>query len=212
MKWHLILHLTQEVEDQRLEADRMLRALKDNDPPLKGIAEESDSMKGLLEDLPQFESEPIVDEYQLREIFEAWFALFGGYLEGNEILVTVNRYVMDYVNALWKGAGIRLKLPDLSHYDLEQIAELKSKYLSDGKTRELRNLILRLGKEPTGDLSELEALSRAVEASSTWDLSGGTLNIMVKYLATPLDDKHAEADSVLKHLSNKTIALVQESN
>ena len=40
LKWHLILHLAQDVEDQKREADKALKALKEKDVPLKGIVEE----------------------------------------------------------------------------------------------------------------------------------------------------------------------------
>ena len=77
LKWHLILHLAREVEDQRREAERMLGILKEKASPLKDIIEEDDDLISLFEDLPPFGSELPGGGYQLGEIFEAWFALFG---------------------------------------------------------------------------------------------------------------------------------------
>ena len=97
LKWHLILHLAQDVEDQRLEADKALKALKEKDVPLKGIVEESEDMESLLGDLSPFESEPMGNEHRLRQILEAWGALFGGYLKENDLLVTSSRQFMGAV-------------------------------------------------------------------------------------------------------------------
>lgn len=157
LRWHLILHLAQEIEDQRLEADRMLNALKEKNSPLKGTIEEgADDIWGLLEDLPPFESEPIMNEYNLRLILEAWFVLFEGCLKGNDFLVTFNKHVMAHVSELWEDFGIEKKF----------------------------------------------------EAS----LSGKTLHIIAKYLSPLSNNDLPEKDKVLKHLSNKTIILIEEAS
>jgi len=221
-KWHLVLHLAQDMEDQRLEAGRMLKALKEKDVPLRGIVEESEDVRSLLEDLPPFESEPIVDEKHLRQIFEAWFALFGGYLKGNELLATSNRHVMEYVSDLWKesriedqaevGQFIRFKFPDLSHYPLKDLAETKRTDFNDDKIRELKNLILDFGKSAIKNLSKLQKLSKEVEKSCPRGLSEGTLEIMVKHLPPIADKDHLKTDSILKDFMNKTIVLVENAS
>jgi hypothetical protein len=218
-RWHLILHLAQEVEDQRMEADRMLKVLKQKDPPLKGIVEESDHVKGPLEDLPEFESEPVVDEDQLRQIFEAWFGLFGGYLGANELLITCDPRVMDYASELWKDLGdgdnmthdssVRFKFPDLSQHTLENLITIRRKYFNDGIMRELKNLILEVGERPEQNLSKLKKLSHEVESFCPWELGEGTLKIWVQHLAPLADDEHIKGHGVLKHLSRRTIILVE---
>ncbi len=218
-RWHLILHLAQEVVDQRMEADRMLEVLKQKDPPLKGIVEESDHVKSPLEDLPQFGSEPMVDEYQLRQIIEAWFGLFGGYLGGNDLLITCNPRVMDYISELSKesrdedniayDSPIGFKFPDLSQHTLEKLATIRKKYFNEGRIRELKNLILDVGGDPDQNLFTLEKLSHEIESFFPWELGGGTLKIWVQYLARLADDEHIKRDGVLKQLSSRTIILVE---
>lgn len=222
LKWHLILHLAQEVEEERREADSLLTTLKDKEVPLKGIIEESDEVKSVLEDLPPFESEPVGDEYHLRQIFKAWFALFGGYLRGNEFLVTSNRHVMDYVTGLRKESqieeevgstpGIRFKFPDLSHRTLKELDEIKRTRLDDKKIIDLKNLMLDFGKNEGDNLSTLEELSKEVEPSFPWELAEGTLDITIKHLTPIAESDHLKTDSLLKHLSNKRIVLVEQSN
>jgi hypothetical protein len=112
IRWHLILHLAQEIEDHRREADRMLNALKEKKSPLEGIIEEGadNNINALFEDLPQFESEPIMDENNLSQVLEAWFALFGGHLKGDDFLVTFNQHVMEHVSEFWKDFGVEKKV------------------------------------------------------------------------------------------------------
>lgn len=220
LKWHLILHLAQDVEDQRMEADKALKILKEKDVPLKGIVEEPGEMETLLEDLPPFGSEPIGDEYRFRQILEAWFALFGACLGEKSILATASRHVMAYVTDLWKEqqvedqreglAAIRFNFPDLSQYTLEDLVEIKKKRLNDDQFRELKGLILKFGENVTSNLPGLEALSKEVEASCPWDLSDGVLNIEVRTFAPFPQGDETKMDRVLRGLTNKTLVLVEE--
>ncbi|MGD8228578.1 MAG: hypothetical protein PVI20_12425 [Desulfobacteraceae bacterium] len=219
LKWHLILHLAQDVEDQKLEADEALKTLKEKDVPLKGIVEESEDMESLLGDLSPFESEPIGNEYRLRQILEAWVALFGGYLKENDFLVTPSRQVMGYVTDLWKefqnedqGEGlpsIRFRFPDLSKHSLEDLTEIKETRLNDEKIGKLKTHLIAPEKKWANNLSKLEVLARELEASCPWEISENVLNILVTYLpAIPQTDQD-KMDRVLKHLSHKTIILVE---
>jgi hypothetical protein len=219
LKWHLILHLAQDVEDQKLEADKALRALKEKDVPLKGTVEESGEMGHLLGDLAPFESEPIGDEHRLRQILEAWLALFGGYLNENALLVTCSRHVMDYVTDLWKESqnedqgedlpSIRFKFPDLSKRSVGDHTEIKKTFLNDEKIRELMALIRDLGKNWANNISRLEVLAEEVEASYPWEFSKGVLNIMVNYFAPLPQGGQTNMNRVLKQISNRTIILVE---
>ncbi len=219
LKWHLVLHLAQDVEDQKLEADMALKALKEKDDPLKGIVEESDDMESLLGELSPFESEPKGDEYRLRQILEAWLGLFGGYLKENDLLVTFSRQVMSYVTDLWEEsqnedergglAFVRFRYPDLSHCTVKELDAVEKTPLNDDKIRELKGLILRLGKNVPCHLPRLEALAKELEAYRPWELSGGWLEITVRYLAPVAEGDQPKIARVLTGLANKTLVLVE---
>ena len=222
LKWHLILHLAQDVEDQKLEADKALKALKEKDVPLKGIVEESVEMNNLWEDLPSFKSEPIWGESRLRQILKAWLALFEGYLNENHLLVTSSRHVMAYVTDLWKetqiedqGEGLTsicFKFPDLSHRSLRDLAEIKKTRLNDGKIRKLKASILDLNKNAHTHLPGLEALAKEVEASCPWEISQGVLNMRVTCLAPITASDQGLMDPILKGLKNRTLVLVEDKS
>ena len=78
----------------------MLRALKDKESPIKGLLGEEEA-KNPLTDLPQFESDSQKTFYPMEPVIEAWLGLFGGYLKGDELLLTFSRPVMDYVSETW---------------------------------------------------------------------------------------------------------------
>jgi hypothetical protein len=214
LKWHLILHLAQDVEDQKLEANEALNALKEKDVPLKGIVEKTEDMESLLGDLSPFESEPMGDEYRLRQILEAWVALFGGYLKEHDLLVTSSRQVMGYVTELWEGfqnedqgeglASIRFRFPDLSR-SWEDLTETKETLLNDEKIRELKAHLL----DPARNVSKLEVLARELEASCPWESSEGLLNIIASYLPSFPKTEQIKMERVLEPLSRKTIILVE---
>jgi hypothetical protein len=222
LKWHLILHLAQDVEDQKLEADKALKRLKEKDVPLKGIVEDSEGMESFLGDLSPFESEPMGGEYRLRQVLEAWIALFGGYLKENDLFVTSSRQVMGYVTELWKEsqnenqgeglASVQFRFPDLSQRSSRDLAETKETRLNDEKIRELKVLIQHLGKNGANQVSRLEALARDIESSCPWESSEGLLNIIATYLPSIAESDQVPMGKIIKALGNKTLVLVEDSN
>jgi len=220
--WHLVLHLAGEIEDQYQEADRMLKLLKEKRSPLRGIVEEEEDVRSLFEDLPRFEPETVTGEYRLELVFEAWFALFGGYLKGHELLLTLSPRVMDHVSELWEEAGIEtggqqeemvsFKCPDLSEHPLDGLIEIKRKSFKQDKIKELRRLILNFWENPTGNFVTLERLSKEIEVSRPWEFSAGALNITAKFLIAPSNNDPLQTNRVLRDLSGKTIILVEHES
>ena len=100
LRSHLILHLARDMEEDHREADRMLLALKAKESPIKGLLGEVEA-KNPLTDLSQFASDPQKMFFPTELVIEAWLALFGGYLNGEELLLTFSRSVMDYASEAW---------------------------------------------------------------------------------------------------------------
>jgi len=74
LKWHLFLHLAHEIEEERREAEELLRTLKEKASPLKGLIEEEEP-PGPLSDLPQLEGSLVLSETGMNQVLEAWFSL-----------------------------------------------------------------------------------------------------------------------------------------
>lgn len=96
-KWHLILHLAREFDENRLEVENLIKNLKSRKSPLEGALEEPPQQR-LLDDTPLMEARLKVDKYDLRQVFEAWFGLFGGYLPDGGALITFDPQVRIYAS------------------------------------------------------------------------------------------------------------------
>lgn len=220
LRWHLILHLAQDMEDQGREADRMLTSLKEKGILFKGIIEESDDVQNLVEDLPSFESDFYMPEQHLRHIFEAWFALFGIYLKENDLLLTLNRHFMEYADELWRQPGnenpvdgissLQFKFPDFSHLPFEDLYEIKKTSTGDDRVGKLKDLLLNFGDDPIHNLPKLEKLTANLEKSFPFEKTKNTLKITVKYLPPFPDAGHHESDSPTAYLENRMLILVED--
>ena len=220
LRWHLVLHLAREIEEQQIKADRILDNLREKNSPLAESVEGGDEIKNLFEDIPQMKSETVFNNNNIRNILDAWFTLFSVYLKGDEILVTHNRHIMDYITELGEEIRcedgniydpiIRFKFPDLSHYDMEDLARIKSKYFKNDKVRELRCLLKDFPETPSDRYSSLLRLSEEVETCFPWELSGRALNIMLKYFPQSSYSNDLQANQVLNHIAGKVIIFMED--
>ncbi len=111
-KWHLVLYLAREFEKNRSEAENMLYKLQNQESPLKG-ALENDPAQKLLEDSPLMEAKIRVDQYQLRQVFEAWFGLFGEQLSDHDSLITLDPHVISHASEILE-SGKGINQPELN--------------------------------------------------------------------------------------------------
>lgn len=220
LRWHITLHLAREIEDKLLEVYHLLKSLKDRDPLLKGSVEGAENVKGLLEDLTQFGSESLLDEYNFKQIIEAWFGLFGGYLKEKEMLITFNPYVMEHVSGNWDSfhiedesshsLTIRLKIPDLPLQGSEKGTEIERDHLISDKIRELRDLIFGLSNDPVNNSAALDKLSKEFEEPLSSENSGEKVGMTVRYIRPPLEDERQKLDMLIKNFYGRTIILIED--
>ena len=218
-RWHILLHLAREIDEQHMEADKMLRSLKDKEPIFEGSIERTDNVNDLLRDLPQFETKSFFNESNLKQIFEAWFGLFGGYLKDSDLLITYNRLVIDYISERWDDLSndgdptirstIKLKIPYLSHYAPARQHEIRREYHIDERFGKMKDLIYELEESPSSKSAELEKLFKEFEDSFPWELSDSSLSVSLKYLDPVSDIEFPQTEEILKPLFHKTIILVE---
>ncbi len=222
IKWHLILHLAREIEEQHITVDGILMTLKKKDSLLKGSIENPDETKSLLEDLRPFEDEPLPDDRGLERIYGAWIGLFGEYLRSDEPLITINRRIMSDISERWDRFFIKddsgydrsvdLTLPELSHLSSARQAKIRSEYPVDKVFTEIMTLISGLPKNPARNLKELEKVSDDFNNSFPWELSEEAFGISLKHLNPPPDNGLAQRGNVLMKLSNKTLIYMETRN
>ena len=102
LKWHLILHLAREFEENQLEAESTLSRVKQQKPPLQEALGEGTPLKGLFEDLAESETSPLADEQHIKQVFEAWLGLFGEHISSHQLLVTLDPHVMNYITEVFE--------------------------------------------------------------------------------------------------------------
>lgn len=100
-KWHLLLHLAREFEQSSVETEKMLNELMHKKSPLEGALEETPTQR-IFEDTPLMETQLHVGGYHLKQVFEAWFGLFGEVISDNVSLVTFDPLVIDYAAELFE--------------------------------------------------------------------------------------------------------------
>jgi len=215
-KWHLILHLAREVQEQREDADRLLRLLKKKDSPLKGIVE-GEAPENLFHDLPQFGAEPMVQDSDLEQIYEAWFSLFGCYLKDHELLVTTSPQVVKHVWELWQEYGwegkdsaqltVTINVPDLSLYELKDIAGIKEEMFGAEKLLELRKSIREISRAPRQSFLLLRELSE--KKLFPKEKMEHSLKLTIKYMQSKSSPRPSPKNKLLSYFSGKTIALVE---
>jgi hypothetical protein len=219
LKWHLILHLARDMEEERQEADRMLRGLKERKSPIEDLLGE-EGVKNPLTDLSRFESDPGAVSYPLEQVFEAWFGLFGAYLKEGDPLLTISREVMDYASESWdtsvrESGGehaplIRFEYPDLSdENDWAGLVGFDEKASRDDKVGELRALLRGLGKGHESDLSRLKEHSNEVDAIFQKELMEKPLDVTMKYFSPFSNQTVLEDNRTLKNFSGKVLILVE---
>ena len=96
IKWHLILHLERELEENQTAADEMLLRVKAERSPLAEAIGEETSPNGLFDDLPLSDSHPSIEERHLRQVLSAWFGLFGRSVPKDSILLTMTPSVLSF--------------------------------------------------------------------------------------------------------------------
>lgn len=95
LQYHMVLYLAREFEETRLEAEKLLNDLTHRKSPLEGALEEVPSVS-FFEDTPLMETKLRVKASHLRQVYEAWFGLFGSSLSRDATFMTLDSQVLNY--------------------------------------------------------------------------------------------------------------------
>ncbi|MDB9823063.1 hypothetical protein OAC89_05105 [Deltaproteobacteria bacterium] len=220
IRWHLLLHLAGEIEEQRLAADNMLKALKKKKSPLDGSIEKAIDIKSLLKDLPELGPSSVMNDLPLGQIFEAWFNLFGEFLKEKDLLITYNRQITDYISERWDALSISdnstnsptvgFSVPDLSHHAPGRQKQIQKEYNIDERLEEIKDLIMSMGKRPTHNITEINIISENLDKYFPWELSDGTMRYSLRHLYPISHKSLPESDKIIGRFFNHTIILAEE--
>lgn len=107
LKWHLVLHLARNLEEERVSAQTLLQKAARTKSPLTGAMEKDEEIPDMFEDLPLSATYPYVTDRHLGLIFEAWFGLFGNLIESDSELLTLDRQVFSYALDLFDSCDVQ---------------------------------------------------------------------------------------------------------
>lgn len=218
LKWHLILHLAREMEAQQQEADSLLRNLKDKKSPLQG-ALEKDDVESVFADLPHFQADPMLGESHWAQIVDAWVGLFGGDLAENEVLVTFDRRVFEYVleridPSSFAGMGhpdppLIFEMPDFSAHTLEELNGIAVDGMGPGTQEAIAKLFGGMGEMREEAVSERETLVREIQSSFSRNSSQKAVRITATPISPPVEGTSDQAYGVFLRLVGKSIVLFE---
>jgi hypothetical protein len=220
LRWHLVLHLAQEMEDQQLAAERALKDLNGGRALFEGIIEETADVAGLLEDLPQFQADFMLSRDQWKWIFEAWFGLFGGYLKGEECLVTFHEPVMNVISEWYeefRGAGagpsarsLRFSLPDRAEDARRDLARTKGGYFQDETLPQLKSQIMNFLQNPARNFAETGQWINETANLFPEESSPGCLHFTMRYFPDLSGAERPGREPWLKIFFNRVMILVED--
>lgn len=142
-------------------------------------------------------------------ILNAWFSLFGGYLDKNAVLITCSRHVMDYVSSRWNDEftngnevspqSVSFQLPAGPSSDLH----LDNKIEADMQVNvmKMRELISGLGEDPARTINGLKTLAGELGEPEKTSVEASAISL--KYF--PTREIITESDSILNHIMGKMI-------
>lgn len=216
LKWHLTLLLARKIEEQRIVADNALKKIKQKKSILEGSIEKVDEHTSLLGDLSPFDSDIIIGESNISRILEAWLSLFGNSISRNEILITLDYRVFDFISGLWDSNGIDLLWPEmkfiLSFEYLHHLERKTGKESDDSaylQSTKLRNLILKLQEDVPAGLDGLKKHAEKFGTNGDVNSSDESVHITIKHLSPPSDWGPFEKDFFISSLAGKTITYME---
>jgi hypothetical protein len=169
-RWHLLLHLAREGEENLREAGNVLKVLRERGSPLRDAIGEGEP-QGLLDDLSDFDSGREMEAEFVEVIAEAWNGLFGGLIERDAALVTLSAQVFERLSELSPeedSSGVRFPWPDLSPYEAEELHSKRDELENNQDIRVLRDTVRRILRDPAGQVKELGELARGLALALPW--------------------------------------------
>ena len=115
IKWHMLLHLANRLEEDRKEANRMLDELKKKPSPLLNNADLTEKTKYPLESLTGIDTDFLLNDRNIKQLLMAWHGLFNRYIKEGELLLTFDRHIFDHIWQEWDNlSSENLKTPEFT--------------------------------------------------------------------------------------------------
>lgn len=214
IKWHMLLHLANRLEENRKEANRMLEDLKKKPSPLVNNADLTEKTMYPLESLTGIDVEFFLSDRNTEQLLRAWHGLFNSYITDDDLLLTVDRHIFEHLSREWdvlcsdnsiqKSGIISFECPLLKR------ADNNDRELSN-KTAIVDNILNIAGSDIKNEdkISALSDLAAAVESKYQAEPGDDRILFSIFYFQPMEISKNIEKDIFLKFFSGKILILAE---
>ncbi|MBN1626644.1 MAG: hypothetical protein JW944_08970 [Deltaproteobacteria bacterium] len=207
LKHHLILHLASEIEMRHFEITGMIEEMKGKGPVLAGLSDYPDEGQDVFADMDDIVESGIQDCMNDRQMMDAWFGLFGGYIKEDDILATCRRSVMDYISSQWDEAVAEGET-SVSYFVSLSLPFRNPETYKEGDMAKIRKLALGFNEDPERYISKIKGFGKALENTFSCESSQPVLKIQIRHFPKISVDVSFERNGLLRRISGKTIILV----
>jgi hypothetical protein len=161
----------------------------------------------------------VLGESHWAQIIDAWVGLFGGDLATNEVLVTFDRRVFEYVSeqidpSSFAGMGhpeppLIFEMPDFSAHTLEELNGIVADGMGRGTQESIAKLFGGMGDMREEAVSERETLAREIQASFSRNPSQRAVRITARPISPPAEGISDQSYGAFSRLVGKSIVLFE---
>ena len=210
LRWHMLLHLANRLEENRNDANRMLEDLKKKPSPLLNNADLTENTQYPLESLRGIDPEFLINDASTKLLLRAWHGLFHSLTDKDDVLLAVDRRIFDYLSDKW---DILNNNTDLKN---TEIISFKSP-LFKGNTDLIDNITIcdDIQNIVTSDLKREDKIAALRKLSSEFEsmLQAETVDTQIHFsllLFQPAENsKEVEKDELIKFLSGRALIFAE---
>jgi hypothetical protein len=218
LKRHLLLYLAADFDKQQFEVMEMMNSLKERKPVLEGALQDPEELQRVFSGAADFYVNDMQDNLNIGPVMDAWFGLFGEFIKENDLMITFNSRVFEYLSALWDDNVPEEKAkdqppfsfcaPDLFSYGGKGSDMETGRFKAFEIVMKMRELILGFGEDPARATKELGSLGKEVEEMFSSEALQGVLKLKVRYFPAMTGAELFEGKDFLRQISGRTVLLV----
>ncbi|MGD9161082.1 MAG: hypothetical protein PVG39_21875 [Desulfobacteraceae bacterium] len=210
LRWHMLLHLANRLEENRNDANRMLEGLKKKPSPLFNNADLTENTRYPLENLRGIDPDFLINDTSIKFLLRAWHGLFNSLTDKDDMLLVIDRRIFDYLTGEW---DISNNNTDLINSEIISFKSPPFKNISDSVDNitiggDIRNIV-------TSDLKREEKITALKKLTSEFgsmfqtETGDNQINFSLLLFRPAEKSKEVEKDEFRKFLSGRALIFAE---
>ncbi len=206
LRWHMLLHLANRLEENRSDANRMLENLKKYPSPLLDNADLTENTRYPLENLREMTPEAFINDANIKQLLKAWHGLFNSLTDKGDILLTIDRPVFDCLSEECNIYNNDLSAPEIVSFKspLFKRSDINSAEITLGN--DVHNIVSS-NMEQADKIAALKKLTTEFETMYQASPMEKHINFSIFFFRSP--EKPEEKESFIRFLSGRAIIFAQ---